>query len=391
VTRRAQWLAAGGIAVLLAFGWVVTLTGPLAATRVTVARVSIGDVQPALFGIGTVEARRAYLIGPTTAGRVKRVFVDVGEAVAAGQVLAEMDPVELDARLGSADAAVARARSAVIGAKAQFADAASRLTPAAAEARRYEDLGRQGFVGPSVVETKRQQAQSAQAQLAAAESALASASHEVQRLQAERVAVGQQRASIRLLAPTAGVVSSRDAEPGSTVVAGQAVVRLMEPASLWVRARLDQRRAGGLREGLPARITLRSSAPDVVPGRVARLEPVSDSITEERIAQVAFDSLPPGVSIGEMAEVVVNLPTVRDAVRIPNAALLHGGAQPGVWLHDAKGLRFVNVRTGAEGPDGMVQIVQGLKAGDDVVVYSERELDVGSRVKIVPTLVASSP
>ena len=91
--------------------------------------------------IGTVEARRAYLIGPTAAGRVK-----------AGQLLAEMDAVDLDARVGSSSAAAARARSAVVTAQAQVHDARSRQALAAGEARRYIDLGKQNFVSSSVVD-----------------------------------------------------------------------------------------------------------------------------------------------------------------------------------------------------------------------------------------------
>ena len=99
---RQAWFALFGIALLLAFGWVATRSGPLAPVKVTVTKVVKGDVAPSLFGIGTVEARRAFLIGPTAAGRVRRVLVDVGDRVVAGQLLAEMDPVDLDARVGSA-------------------------------------------------------------------------------------------------------------------------------------------------------------------------------------------------------------------------------------------------------------------------------------------------
>ena len=67
---RKVWFAAFGVGLLLALGWVVTQRGPLAPINVTVTQVVTGDVSPALFGIGTVEAQRAYLIGPTAAGRV---------------------------------------------------------------------------------------------------------------------------------------------------------------------------------------------------------------------------------------------------------------------------------------------------------------------------------
>jgi HlyD family secretion protein len=82
-------IAAFGIALLIAFGWVATKSGPLAPIRVTATPAEKSDVSPSLFGIGTVAARRAYLIGPTTAGRVRRVLVDVGDSVKAGQLLAE--------------------------------------------------------------------------------------------------------------------------------------------------------------------------------------------------------------------------------------------------------------------------------------------------------------
>ncbi|MES2841397.1 MAG: efflux RND transporter periplasmic adaptor subunit [Pseudomonadota bacterium] len=384
-------LVAAGLAVLLSLGWLATRTGPLAPVRVTVAEVARGELRPSLFGIGTVEARRDYLIGPTTAGRVQRVLVDVGEAVVAGQLLAEMEPVDLEARQRAGDAAVARARNAVSTAQAQLSDAASRLALAQTEASRYEDLGRQAFVASSVVDGKRQQENSARAQLAGADAALAGARHDEERLQAERQATGQQRANIRLLAPANGVVTARDAEPGSTVVAGQAVLKMMDPDSLWVRTRLDQSRSSGLRDGLPAVITLRSSAREAHAGKVTRLDPFSDSVTEERIAQVAFERLPAGVTTGEMAEVVVRLPAVQDALLIPNAALRRQGSLSGVWLHEDGKLRFARIRTGAEDPDGRVQVLEGLEAGDAIVVYSERELKAKDRIRVVPSLIGESP
>jgi len=123
---RQVWFAIFGIALLLTLGWVATTSGPLAPIKVTVTKVVKGDLASALFGIGTVEARRAYLIGPTVAGRVKRVLVDVGDVVKAGQLLAEMDLVDLDARVVSATASTGRARSAVATAEAQMRDAKSR-------------------------------------------------------------------------------------------------------------------------------------------------------------------------------------------------------------------------------------------------------------------------
>jgi len=386
---RQVWFATFGIILLLGFGWVATKSGPLAPIRVTVVQVAKGEVAPALFGIGTVEARRAYLIGPTIAGRVKRVLIDVGDAVKAGQLLAEMDPVDLDERVTSALAAANRASSVVVTTEALVQDAQSRQALAASEARRYLALGHEEFVSQSEVDGKVQQLKSADAQLAAADAALVGARKDLARLNADLEATKQQRANIRLVAPTDGVMISRDAEPGSTVVAGQAVLKLMDPRSLWITVRLDQGRSAGLRVGLPAQIVLRSS-PQPFSGKVVRVEPISDSVTEERIAKVAFDSLPQAVSTGEMAEVTLHLPVISDALLIPNAALGHHGAQTGVWQRADGRMRFVLVKTGAEGLDGKVQILEGLKAGDEVVVYSERDLKEDSRIKVVSSLVGKT-
>ncbi len=383
---RQIWIAAIAIPLLLAFGWMATTSGPLAPTKVTVTPAAKGEVSPALFGIGTVEAQRAYLIGPTAAGRVKRVLVDVGDTVKAGQLLAEMDPVDLDKRVASTDAAVARGRSSVVAAEAQVNDAKSRQGFASTEAIRALDLGKTGAINQSDVDGKVQLQQSADAQLAAAEAALAAARRDLTRLDADLGGAEQQRENLRLSAPVDGVVTSRDAEPGSTVVAGQAVIKLIDPASLWVTMRLDQGRSAGLRMGLSAEITLRSNPRKPFAGKVARVEPISDSVTEERIAKVSFDNLPQDVSTGEMAEVTLRLPTVGDALIVPNASLRHRGVQAGVWLRADGKLRFAPVKTGAESLDGKVQILDGLSAGDEVVVYSERELKDNSRIKVVSSL-----
>ncbi len=388
---RRVWVAVVALGLLLALGWVATQSGPLAAIPVTVTPVVRNDVAPALFGIGTVEARRAYLIGPTAAGRVRRVLVDVGDTVTAGQLLAEMEPVDLDTRVAATAAAAERGRSAVATADAQVRDVRSRHTLAATEARRAEALGAAGVTSQSTVDAARQAEQSAAAQLIAAEATLAAARRDVTRLEADTGGAQQQRSNLRLVAPVDGVVTARDAEPGSTVVAGQAVLRLEDPRSVWISLRLDQARSAGLRAGLTARITRRADPLSQLAGTVVRVEPISDAVTEERIAKVAFDRPPVGVSSGEMAEVTLALPVVKGAVVVPNASLRHRGTQQGVWRYADGQLGFVPVTTGAEGLDGTVQILEGLQVGDQVVVYSERDLDDGSRVTVVPALRGAAP
>lgn len=380
-----------GVVLVAAMGYVVMRSGPLAPTRVTVVQAAEGRFTPALFGIGTVEARRSYLIGPTVAGRVRAVAVDVGDTVKAGQLLAEMEPVDLDERTAALDASVARAGSAMTAADAQRRDAQARKELAAVNARRYVELGQQNFISAGAVEARLQEQASADAIVSAADANLAAARHDQQRLAAERAGLSQQRANVRLLAPADGVVTSRDAEPGSTVVAGQAVLRVIEPSSLWVKVRLDQARSAGLAAGLPAQVVLRSNPGRAIAGKVARVEAVSDSVTEERVALVSFDQAPASLSVGELAEVTLSLPSTENAVLLPNAAIKRMQAQTGVWVLDAGALRFVPVRTGQSTLEGQVQVLDGLKPGTTVLVHSEKEIGAHSRIKVVDALAGRTP
>ena len=89
-------LIAAVVALLGGFGWILARSGPLAPTRVTVAEVVKADLAPTLFGVGTVEARRSYQIGPTVAGRVLSVSVDVGDAVKAKDSAVTIESIQKD-------------------------------------------------------------------------------------------------------------------------------------------------------------------------------------------------------------------------------------------------------------------------------------------------------
>lgn len=384
--RRELGFALFGLVLAAALAWAAFRSGPLAPVRVTVARVTRGTVAPALFGIGTVEAQRTYLVGPTAAGRIRDVRVDVGDRVRAGQLLAQMEPVDLDARVASSVAATERGRSALATADAQARDAQSRLDLATIEARRAGELAREGVVSQSVEDAAARERQSAEAQLAAAQASLAAARRDLARLQAETGGAQTQRSHLRLLAPVDAIVATRSAEPGSTVVAGQSVVTLIDPRSLWVTVRIDQGRSTGLVTGLPATIVRRAQPDRPLEGRVVRVEPISDPVTEERLARVAFDARPPDATTGEMAEVTLTLPRVTNALVVPSASVRRRGARTGVWTYSDGTLAFAPVTIGAEGLDGRVQILDGLKDGDTIVVYSERDLDEGQRVTAVDAL-----
>ena len=389
LTTRRVLIATLAIALVGTLAFVSLRTGPLAPIKVTVAQPTEGSLSPSIFGIGTVEARRSWMVGPTTAGRVLSVKVDVGDRVKAGQLLAEMDPVDLSQRLSALDASLARASSAQAAAQAQLADAQAKRALAASNAQRNQDLARQNFISAGALEATVQTQASAEAAVQAAQANLAGAGQDQTRLKAERAGLSQQRDNIRLFAPGNAVVTTRDAEAGSTVVAGQPVLRLIDPSSLWGKLRVDQGRSAGIGPGLKASIVLRSNPRTALDGQVARVELLADSVTEERIAQVAFDAAPSGMSVGEMAEVTLHLPTTAPALLLPNAAIQRQSGQTGVWrLQNSKPV-FAPVQLGVQSLDGQVQVLKGLTKDDQVVVYSQKALTSGARITVVDALIKS--
>ena len=358
---------------LLLFVYVVFRSGPLAPVAVTVATVDERAIAPGLFGVGTVEARYAYKIGPTAAGRIQRLDVHVGDLVKAGQVLGEMDPVDLDDRVQAQASAARRAEAAL-------REAEARQDYAKTQAKRYEELLTVRSTSEETVATRRQELQIADA-------ALSAARLDVVRLRADLDGLRAQRRNLRRTAPADGPVAAREADPGTTVVAGQTVIEIIDPASLWINVRFDQIVASGLAGGLPARVVLRSRDGAALSGRVLRVEPKADAVTEELLAKVVLDAaarpLPP---LGELAEVTVDLPPRPATPALPNAALRRRGDVVGVWKVDGGRLTFAPVEAGAADLAGYVGIRKGLEKGDQVVVYSEKALSENNRIRVVERL-----
>ncbi len=366
------------IPLLAIFVYVALRSGPLAPVPVVLATVENRAVSPALFGIGTVEARYTYKIGPIIAGRVQHLSVQVGDQVKAGQLLGEMEPVDLDQRISAQDAARQRAM-------AQLNEAEARRSYAQTQARRYEEL-------LAVRATSEEMANTRQQELQVAEAGLSAASAELARVRAEGEALVAQRSNLRLIAPVDGLVVARHADPGTTIVAGQAVVEIIDPESLWINLRIDQIHAHGLAAELPAGIVLRSRRGKPTAGRVLRIEPLADAVTEEMMAKVVFEQRPvPLPPIGELAEVTVALPPAAAGPVIPNAAIKRINGELGVWQVKNGDLLFTPVTLGTGDLDGLVQVREGLKVGDQVVLYSTNALHARSSIDIVDRLPGVAP
>lgn len=369
------------------FVYVALRSGPLAPVPVTVTVVENRSITPSIFGIGAIEARYTYKIGPTVSGRIKSVDVNVGDKVQAGQLLGEMDPVDFDDRIAAQVAALKRAEAAVLVAEAQLQEASARKGYAETQALRYEKLGQERWVSEEAVASKQQERKLASAGFAVATSNLNAVRQDLSRVRSDHDGLRKQRANLRLVSPMDGLVAVRDADPGATVAAGQPVVEVIDPASLWINARFDQLRVSGLRAGLPANIAMRSRDGRGFAGRVSRVEPMADVVTEETLAKVVFDSLPePLPPIGELAEVTVALPAMAPTPVVPGASVKRVDGILGVWVIENDTLRFAPVKVGPGDLNGMVQLLDGVKAGERVVVYSQRAIGAQSRIKVVESL-----
>lgn len=378
ISGRALGVLVVVVPLLALLAYVALYSGPLAPVAVTLETLQSRPISPALFGIGTVEARHSYPIGPTATGRLESLNVEVGDHVEAGQVLGEIDPVELDDRISAQESTLKRTQAAL-------REAQARLSFARSQALRYEQMWERHLISEEAVTGKRQELQIAQA-------AHAAASEDLARAGSDRNAAVAQRGNLKLIAPVAGIVVLRNVDPGTTVVAGQAVVELIDPSSLWVNVRFDQISAGGLRADLAADIELRSRAGASLSGRVLRIEPMADAVTEETLAKVVFAGIPePLPPIGELAEVTVRLPPVAAAPVLGNAAIRRDGERVGVWQLVDGSPRFVEVSFGAADLDGNVQVLDGLKEGDQIIVYSEKAISERSRIRVVDKIPGSAP
>lgn len=376
--RRKMALIAVLALLVVLLGFVAFRSGPLAPVAVTTAKVESRSLRPALFGVGTIDAERTYRVGPTFQGRVKSLTVNVGDRVVAGQVIGEMDPVDLDDRL-------AAQASAMQGAVASVSEASARRAYAATEARRYERLLEAQATSEEVLAAKRQE-------LVSAEAAVATARSNLDRMRSDYSGLQSQRGNLRLVAPASGIVILREVEPGAVVAGGQTVIEIIDPASVWVNARIDQVSSAGLMAGLPARIQLRSRGDRTLQGRVLRIEPRADAVTEETLVKVIFDTLPaPLPPLGEYAEVTVDLSPLPKGLVIPNAAIRRQGTAVGVWKIEDGDAVFVPVALGRTDLAGQVQVLRGLTAGDTIIVYSEAEITANSSISIVDNIPGVTP
>ncbi|WP_135466283.1 efflux RND transporter periplasmic adaptor subunit [Crenalkalicoccus roseus] len=378
--RRRRWVA--GMAILLALAGLIALlpraellsgielpavrrpAPPLAAAGAPppALTVAVQPVTPRLLGRqvvgdGSVVAWQELVLGAEIGGlRVVEVAVEEGDRVRQGQVLVRLEDAVLAAQRDQAVAAVTEAEAA--------------LRIAQQDLQRAAELVRTNSVPRQTLEQREAATRQAEARLAAAE--------------ARRDEAVARLAQTRILAPADGIVTRRVALLGSVVPAGQEMLRLAREGRLELNARVPELELAAVAPGMAVRVT---HGERVIEGRVRAIAPTVSAETRLGTVHVA---LPPesGLRPGMFARAEI-LAEAAPVLAVPQEAVVFRDGRPAVFVL-AEGGEQVALRAIATGRrrDGMVEVREGLAAGERVVVAGAGFLEDGDRVRLAGPVTA---
>jgi RND family efflux transporter MFP subunit len=323
---------------------------PVRAITLTAAPVN-GEIELP----GEIRPRIESRVGFQVPGRISTRRVEVGQQVAAGAVLATLDPADFKL---SAAAAAEQLTAAQVDRDQQRADL-----------RRFEDLHRQGFISGAELERRR-------AQLDAAEARLRQA-------QAQADVSGNQAAHTVLRAPARGVISGVDAEVGQVVSAGQSVVRLAFDGAKEVAIAIPEARLEALRRIAEVGVTVWASEAQLR-GRVREIAPMADAATRTYAARITLLDPPPGIALGMTATVRFAVPSAGPALAVPLSALLREGEATYVWKVDRQAMTVERAPVQVAGVAGNdVLLGGGVQAGETIVTAGVHLLQPGQKVRLL--------
>lgn len=347
------------------------------AIAVPVIEAAQGNVPLRVVGPGTVQARVPVTLAARITATVTQLNADVGDAVTRGQTLALLDDRDLAARRAVVGGQQAALSMNVAAARATVAKAQADLDLARSKQRRDADLLRSGFVSQAVIDASDAALRSAEANLDNAGATQSAREADLQALVQEARYADTVLSFTRITAPMDGVIISRLAEVGTTVVPGSALLRMVDPASLWVAMRVDESVVGRVQVGQAASIRMRTG--ETLSGRVARIASQSDAATRELEVNVAFDTPLTRFAIDQEAEVAILAGNGSGIVVPPTALTRDREGRQGVLVVVDCRAEYRPVQTGA-GDAQRVLVSEGLAAGERVVARAA-SVKAGMRVQ----------
>jgi len=376
---RRVWLFGFLAALAIAAGFLFLTERPL---TVTVAQPE-SDVALRIYGLGTVEARILSRVGFEVGGALTALAVDAGDRVAPGQEMASLHAAEQEARVARARAAVAANEANLAKADAAVVRARAVLAQREAENRRQQGLAQRDVASVQRAEEAQRDEDVARADLAVAEADVA-----VIRAQGMDAAAGLRQeetllAHHRLIAPYDALVVARHAEAGAVVKAGDPVLTLIDPATVWIQAYVDEERAGQLALCQPGTIRLRSQPAAEFRGTIARIGIESDRVNEERRVWLTCADCPAEMFLGEQAEVRILTGTRATALMVPELAITgFDGHRGTVWTVVDGRLTRAELTFGARDDRGRVEVIGGLPEGAMIVARVPKGAAEGRRARI---------
>jgi HlyD family secretion protein len=366
-----------------------------------------------VFGTGTVEARVLVAAGSKITGRVKKLYVDQGAFVKKGQLLALLESEDLQALVKQAVDTQQKSVSMETATKSDLARSQANIKAAESAVRkseatmklakqtfeRYEKLFNKGMVSRQDLDEKQaaldeamRQRDNLEAVVTAARAdtervtnTLEAARHESRAGSASSTYAKAKLEDTFVRASMDGMVVSRNAEEGDAVVPGTSIFRIADPETVWVKANIDEAQGGGIAQGNPTQVYLRSDRKTPLQGNVARVAQESDRVTEEMEVDVAFPLKEKSrLHLGEQADVYVN-GREKDCLSIPIKVVTVREGREGVFIAVDGKTRFVPIKTGIYTKD-FVEIAEGLKESDKVILLDDKlnaGLNNNSRVKLV--------
>jgi RND family efflux transporter MFP subunit len=304
---------------------------------------------------GEVRARVESRLGFQVAGKLVQRPAELGQRVAAGQLLALIDAKDY--------------QLAAQAAAAQVVSAQSQRDLAAADFKRFEALKAQNFISGAELERRDATLKAADAQLNQAK--------------AQSQAQINQAGYARLMATQSGVITGVDAEVGQVLAAGQPVVRLAHDGPRDAVFAVSESMAMALKVGQTLRATLVSTG-QPLQGKVRELAASADPVTRTytvKLALEASERLPLGSTVNVLAS---QLPgSQAGVIKLPTSALRQEGTGTVVWVFDAANMTVNTqpVQVGAVDGNAVV-ITSGLKPGQQVVSAGVHVLSPGQKVTV---------
>jgi len=328
---------------------------PVRAVRVmTVAAEGAGGRQEYA---AEVRARTESRLGFRVAGKMTRRNVNLGDTVKAGQVLAQLDPQDL--RLGQE-----AAKAAVVSAQVS-------LDQATSDYKRYKELLDQGFISSAELERR--------------ETTLKAAKAQFEQARAQANVQGNQAAYSSLLADASGVITGVDADPGTVVNAGTPVLQLAHDGPRDVVFAVPEDKLAALRAAAaqPGALTVRIWGADgaALPASLREVAAATDPAT--RTFQVKADIGAAPVKLGQTATVLLELPKLQGAIKLPLSAVAEHEGTSTVWVLDPAAMTVqpqpVKV---ASFEQNQVVLTGGLTPGQRIVTAGVHVLTPGQKVKL---------